>query len=87
MFGGQELKYPVDWQFRIITEQQCHPGIIDELQKVLTAFQVVNPLSIGRESQNGKYLTCQVKVSFPTREYMESLSAALAAVSGVKMVL
>lgn len=87
MFGGQKLNFPVDWNFRIITEKESHPEIMDELRKVLAKFEVTNSLSIGRESKNGKYLTCQVKASFPNQEYMESLSTALAAIPGVKMVL
>ncbi|MDD2404305.1 MAG: DUF493 family protein [Victivallaceae bacterium] len=87
MFDKQELKFPVDWEFRIVTEQDKHPGVFNELSKVLTSFRICAPLKTGRESSGGKYLTCMVKVSFPDRQYMESVSAALAKVPGVKMVI
>ncbi len=87
MFGGKELEYPVDWHFRIITENAAHPEVIQQLRKVLDDFKVSNPLTIGNESGQGKYVSYLVTVTFPDRKFMEDISVALAAVPGVKMVL
>lgn len=87
MFEGKELRYPVDWHFRIITENAAHPEVVRRLRLILADFNVTNPLNIGNESAGGKYVSYLVTVTFPDRKFMEDISAALNAVPGVKMVL
>ncbi|MFA7231723.1 MAG: DUF493 domain-containing protein [Victivallaceae bacterium] len=82
----QEIKFPVDWHYRIITDKSvnsCRENIISVLKN--NQFDALP--ETGKESSGGKYLTWQVSVIFPSREIMEKLSAELAAIPGVKFIL
>jgi putative lipoic acid-binding regulatory protein len=87
MFGGKELQYPVDWHFRIITENAAHPEVVRQIRQVLADFNIQNPLNIGNESAAAKYVSYQVTVNLASRKFMEDISAAFSAIPGVKMVL
>ncbi len=87
MFKGQQLTYPVDWHFRIITENSAHPEVVQEIRRVLETFKVSNPLNIGNESKQAKYVSYQVTATLPNRQFMEDIAAAFNAIPGVKMVL
>ena len=87
MFEGKKLEYPVDWHYRIITENAAHPDVVHRIRQVLEDFKVANPLKIGNESAGGKYVSYLVTVTFPDRKFMEDISAAFNAIPGVKMVL
>lgn len=87
MFEGKKLEYPVDWHYRIITENAAHPDVVRSIRQVLEEFKVANPLNIGNESAGGKYVSYLVTVTFPDRKFMEDISAAFNAIPGVKIVL
>lgn len=87
MFKGKQLEYPVDWNFRIITENTAHPEVVKEIRRILEEFKVANPLNIGNESAKGKYVSYLVTVTMPDRQFMEDIAAAFTAIPGVKMVL
>ena len=69
----QELRFPVDWEFRVIVE---------------TAKAEQPPLlHNGLNSSSGRYQTFKAPATLISREMMEALAADLAAVEGVKFVL
>ena len=69
--NGQELKFPVDWEYRIIVEADKLEAAVHE----------------GLRSEGGRYRTLKAPVVLTGREMMNALSAALAAVDGVKFLL
>lgn len=84
---GEVLKFPVDWEYRIIVEAAREGGVREEVENCLTSHKI--PLSIheGLHSESGRYRTLKVAVTLQNREMMDSLSADLAKIPGVKFLL
>ena len=84
---GEVLKFPVDWEYRIIVEAAREGGVREEVENCLTSHKI--PLSIheGLHSESGRYRTLKVAVTLQNREMMDSLSADLAEIPGVKFLL
>lgn len=83
---NQELKFPVIWHYKIITEKTVC-GVKAEIQKVLDRNSITDLLEAGNESSAGKYLSYKVSVTFNDRETMQRISNELAAVKGVKFLI
>ncbi len=84
---GEVLKFPVDWEYRIIVEAAREGSVRVEVENCLTSHKI--PLSIheGLHSESGRYRTLKVAVTLQNREMMDSLSADLAKIPGVKFLL
>ena len=84
---GEVLKFPVDWENRIIVEAAREGSVREEVENCLTSHKI--PLSIheGLHSESGRYRTLKVAVTLQNREMMDSLSADLAKIPGVKFLL
>ncbi len=83
---SQELKFPVEWYYHIITEAgnvQCEA----ELKQLLAAFDKSVVMTAGQKSGVGKYQSYRARVKFENREDMETLSRKLGQVKGVKFLL
>ncbi|MHB9137863.1 MAG: HP0495 family protein [Victivallaceae bacterium] len=83
---NQELKFPVVWHYKIITEK-TFSGVKNEIQKVLDRNGIADLLEDGNESSAGKYLSYKFSVTFNDRETMRRISSELAAVKGVKFLI
>ena len=81
-----ELKFPLDWHYRIITDAKSD-CVVDDLKKVLALHGVNEDLKAGKESKNGNYRTYSVKVIFNSKDELRTLSDALNAVKDVKFLL
>lgn len=84
---GEVLKFPVDWEYRIIVEAAREGSVREEVENCLTSHKI--PLSIheGLHSESGRYRTLKAAVTLQNREMMDSLSADLAKIPGVKFLL
>ena len=87
MFQQQELKFPVEWHYKIIADKD-NVVVLDEIIKVLrrNGFHDEMP-EPGGESSGGKYLSWRVSLVFQDRETFHGLSAQLSALPGVKYVI
>ena len=85
MFGKEEIKFPVEWQYRIICDAKV--DVSDDLIKVLKAFGVDKLPKTANKSSGGKYQSYAVKVLFHDKGTMNLMAVELGKVNGVKMVL
>ncbi len=87
MKQSQEIRFPVDWEFRIIVEAEkaeaAKPRIVDCLER----REIVPAIHEGLGSSGGRYTSFKVPVLLTGREMMNRLAAELAAIDGVKFVL
>jgi putative lipoic acid-binding regulatory protein len=81
-----ELKFPVDWQYRITVLADATNAPEDFIRILRLHGSDTMPVK-GNVSKSGKYISWQIPVIFRDRAMMESLSQALGAVDGVKFVL
>ncbi len=84
---NRELKFPADWEFRIIVEaaksEAARPAVAACLEK-----HGINPaIHDGLDSRQGRYHSFKVPVLLTGREMMNRLAGDLAAIDGVKFVL
>jgi putative lipoic acid-binding regulatory protein len=84
--NNQELQFPVQWNYKIITEKKS-ANVVNEICQILKKFGIEEQPVAGRESSSGKYLTYKLTVTFNSRENMEELSEAIAHAPGVKFLL
>lgn len=83
----RELKFPVDWEFRIIVDaaaaDTARPAIIACVEK-----HGIDPaIHDGLDSKQGRYHSFKVPVLLTDREMMNRLAGEFAAIDGVKFVL
>ena len=83
---NQELKFPVTWHYKIITEKSV-PAAKSEIEKVLAGNGIAGRLEDGNESSAGKYFSYKISVTFNDRETMRRVSSELAAAPGVKFLI
>ena len=83
----QELRFPVDWEFRVIVETAKAEAARPALAAVLEQYEQPPLLHNGLNSSSGRYQTFKAPATLISREMMEALAADLAAVEGVKFVL
>jgi len=82
---NEELKFPVEWKFRVIVESGN--DISDDLIKVMKSFGYNELPKAGNSSKGGKYQTWQVKATFQDKATMDLMAEQLRAIPGIKMVL
>lgn len=84
--GKAELRFPVNWTFRIIAESGAG-GCRNAIQEVFRGFSMSPAVCDGAESAHGRYRTYVATVEIPSRTIFDELPCALAGAPGVKMVL
>ena len=85
MFEGEELQYPVDWHFKIITIDI--PGVVEHLTQVLVKHGINDIPTKGNKSSGGKYISYRVTVTVNNREHWDLISKELNALECVKYLL
>lgn len=83
----QELKFPVDWEFRIVCESTQTAAVRTAAEIFLKEHNVTPEFSDGLASKGGKYGTLKFPVTLTDRAMMNTLANGLAALPGVKFVL
>lgn len=86
-FGKAELKYPVEWNFRIIAVAAQADSVFDEVRKVMARCKVVSPLQMTSKSKEGTYQTMTFSAELASHTEMEILDTALKSINGVKVVI
>ena len=84
---GQELKFPVDWEYRIIVDAAREGSVRNEVEETLRAHGVSPKVQEGLHSEGGRYRTLKVPATLLDRGMMDTLSADLAKIEGVKFLL
>ncbi len=82
----EDLKFPVVWSYRIITDaaaERCPT----ELQAVLDRVGGGVKLQPSHDSRGGRYRAYAAPVTVNSREELENVSNELAAVEGVRFLL
>lgn len=80
-----ELKFPRDWEYRIIIAEAARPISEEGIAEVLMGREVA--VSAGETSRTGAYGTIVVKLRVSSKKEMEELAGKLAKVTGVKFLL
>lgn len=83
---SQELRFPVEWHYKIITEQAA-PDAKHEIEKALARNGIAGTLEAGNESAAGKYRSYKISVTFNDLTTMRRISNELALVRGVKFLI
>ena len=86
-FKGHELKFPLDWTYRIIVTAEGRESAVNEIRGILAKHSIVSPLEDGRESSASRFFSYRVKAHFEDKVSMELLSAELSQVKHVKFLL
>ncbi|OGV39406.1 MAG: hypothetical protein A2020_09270 [Lentisphaerae bacterium GWF2_45_14] len=86
-FQGQELKFPVDWTYRIIVSSEEKESALAEIKEILAKHAIESPVEEGRGSSKGRFSSLRVKVHFEDKVSMELLSTELSQVKHVKFLL
>ena len=85
--AGHEIRFPVDWEFRIIVDADLAAGARPLLAACFEKHEIANALHEGLGFKNGRYRSFKAPLVLTSREMMNQLAAELAAVPGVKFVL
>lgn len=86
-FKGHELKFPVDWTYRIIVTAEGRESAATEIRDILAKHSVTSPLEDGHESSSSRFFSYRVTVHFNDKVSMELLSTELSQVKHVKFLL
>ena len=84
-FKDAELKFPRDWEYRIIFAEAARPITEEGIAEILMGRAV--SVSAGESSRTGTYGTIVVKLRVSSRNEMEELAGKLSKVTGVKFLL
>ena len=85
--SGHEIRFPVDWEFRIIVDADLAAAAKPLLAACFEKHEIATTLHEGLESKNGRYRAFKAPLVLTDREMMNQLAAELASVPGVKFVL
>lgn len=85
--NGCELKFPVDWEFRIVVESAKADAAQKAIEACLESQGIDSPVTEGRGSESGRYRTLRAETTLKDREMMNLLSSEFAKVDGVKFLL
>ena len=80
-----ELKFPRDWEYRIIIAEAARPIAEEGIADVLMGREVA--VSAGETSRTGAYGTIVIKLRVNSKNEMEELANKLTKVTGVKFLL
>lgn len=79
------VEFPVDCCFKVIGNNE--KGIHGRIVEALISVDVNQPVTPGRSSAGGTYITHNIELRILNLEEMQRIDAALRAVKGVKFVL
>ena len=85
--SGHEIRFPVDWEFRIIVDADLAAAAKPLLAACFEKHEIATTLHEGLDSKNGRYRSVKAPLVLTDREMMNQLAAELASVPGVKFVL
>lgn len=85
--NGRELKFPVDWEYRVVVESDKADAALEAIGKCLESHGIFSKVTEGLRSEGGRYRTLRTAVTLKDREQMNRLSADLGKVDGVKFLL
>ncbi len=85
--SGHEIRFPVDWEFRIIVDADLAAVAKPLLAACFEKHEIATTLHEGLDSKNGRYRSFKAPLVLTDREMMNQLAAELASVPGVKFVL
>ena len=80
-----ELKFPRDWEYRIIFAEAARPITEEGVAEILMGRKVA--VSAGESSRSGAYGTIVVRLRVNSRDEMDELAGKLSKVTGVKFLL
>ena len=80
-----ELKFPRDWEYRVIFAEAARPITEEGIAEILMGRAV--SVSAGESSRTGAYGTIVIKLRVNSRAEMEDLAGKLSKVTGVKFLL
>jgi putative lipoic acid-binding regulatory protein len=83
----QEIKFPVDWTYRIIIESVKESTVIPEIKKLMKDFGVKDELKPASVSSSGTYKTFAFGTTLYSHEEMEKIANTIHALDGVKVVI
>ena len=83
----QEIKFPVDWTYRIIIESIKESQVVPEIKKLMQKFNVTDELKSTSISSSGTYKTFAFTKTLSSHEEMENIANTIHAVDGVKVVI
>ncbi|MDR0932202.1 MAG: DUF493 domain-containing protein [Victivallales bacterium] len=84
---GKELKFPVDWEFRIVVESDREGAVKTEIKSCLKKHQLDTDVHAGNRSGSGRFVTLKVATTLQDRKTLDTLSANFAQIEGVKFLL
>ena len=87
MSDQPEISFPLDWEFRIVTESTLTNQAEAACLGILHRADPKAVISRGLESRGGKYITLRAICHIQDREILKAVSDALVAVDGVKMLI
>ena len=83
----QEITFPLDWEFRIVSIADQVNMVQASCLGILHRVDQNAAISRGLESKGGKYITLRASCYIEDRDVLKTVSDALAAVDGVKMLI
>lgn len=87
MSDQPEISFPLDWEFRIVTESGMTGQAEAACLGILHRTDSNAVISRGLESRGGKYITLRAVCHIADRDVLKAVSDALVAVNGVKMLI
>lgn len=85
--ADEELKYPLEWVFRIVAEKDFVGEVREDVARIAGKYAVPCDLSDGLVSKGGSYVTVKFKVVVQNREMFAAIGDELGTVKHVKFVL
>ena len=87
MTAPAPLKFPLDWEFRLIAESARLPEVRAAAAAAMRRCDPACRLDVGAASAGNRYTALRAVCRVESRESLNRLSAELAALPGVKMLL
>lgn len=82
-----EVKFPCDWEFRMIYEAGAGEMLETDARRVFADFGISARFEPGGASGSGRYLTWRISAPVGSREELLKLSERLGRLPGVKFLL
>ena len=81
----QQVEYPAEFHFRIITE----PANFEQaaLEELLRSYQVTRGVEVSNASSSGRFQAYGVSIRFASKEEHAAFDRAAKALAGVRLVL
>jgi len=82
-----ELKFPLDWEFRVILDGARAEAAREAVLAVFHEFGLAPASGFGEQSATGKYRALRLGCNIDSRETLEAISARLSQIDGVKFLM